>query len=108
MNEADEVFHVILTVGFVILVPLGVYHRLKSRTDEKLDRRQEGLFILVALRLVGLAGMAGLIAYIVDPSLMAWSSLLLPDWLRWFGVALGVCRRIAPDLDIAHSRKKSY
>ncbi len=90
MNESEDVFHAILTIGFALLVPVGVYHRLKSRTDEKLDRRQEGLFLLVALRLVGLAGIAGLISYIISPSSMAWSSMSLPYWLRWCGVALGL------------------
>lgn len=90
MIEDEELFHAILTIGFVLLVPVGVYHRLKSRTDEKLDRRQEGLFLLVALRLVGLAGIAGLISYVISPSFMDWSSMSLPYWLRWCGVALGL------------------
>jgi protein-S-isoprenylcysteine O-methyltransferase Ste14 len=90
MNEQDAMFLTILRVGFVILVPIGFYHRLKSRTDEPLDRRQEGLFILVALRLVGLTGIGGLIAYLISPTSMSWSSMSLPVLLRWFGVALGV------------------
>ncbi len=34
--------------------------------------------------------MLGLIAYMVNPSWMAWSSVSLPGWLRWIGVGLGV------------------
>ena len=34
--------------------------------------------------------MLGLIVYMIDPSLMAWSSAPLPIWLRWLGVALGI------------------
>ena len=63
---------------------------LWSRTGEKLDRRQEGIFILVALRLAGLAGMAGLIAYLIDPACMAWAAVPLPVWLRWTGVGLAL------------------
>jgi protein-S-isoprenylcysteine O-methyltransferase Ste14 len=88
MHE-DKIFHLILTAGFFLLVPVGLYHRLKSHTDEALDRRQEGMFILVSLRLTGLAGMAGLLAYIIDPASMGWSALPLPAWLRWIGVVLG-------------------
>ncbi len=66
------------------------YHRLKSRTGEKLDRRQEGLFILVTLRLVGIAAMAGLIAYLINPACMAWGAMPLPVWLRWTGVGLAL------------------
>lgn len=90
MNH-DQMFRVVLIVGSVLFLPTAVYYRLKSQaTGEKLDRRQEGLFILFALRPLGVVGMLGLIAYTVNPSWMAWSTLSLPDWLRWIGVGLGV------------------
>ena len=86
----DELFRLILLAGFVIFMPIGIYHRLKARTGEKLDRRQEGLFILVTLRLAGVAGIAGLIAYLINPACMAWAAVPLPVWLRWTGVGLGL------------------
>jgi len=89
MND-DRLFRLILLAGFVIFMPIGIYHRLKARTGEKLDRRQEGMFILVGLRLVGLAGMVGLIAYLIDPAYMAWAAVPLPVWLRWAGVGLAL------------------
>ena len=63
----DQLFRLILLAGFVIFMPIGIYHRLRSRTGEKLDRRQEGIFILVALRLAGLAGTAGLMRTSLTP-----------------------------------------
>lgn len=90
MND-DDIFRLILLVGFLILVSIGVYHRIKSQaTREKLDRQQEGLFILLTLRPVGGAGWVGLIAYMINPSWMAWSSVPLPIWLRWIGIGLGI------------------
>ena len=90
MND-DHLFRVILIVGSSVLLPIAAYHRLKSQaTGEKLDRRQEGLFILFTLRPVGIVGMLGLIAYMVNPSWMAWSSVPLPAWVRWTGVGVGV------------------
>src|SRR4026209_857102 len=89
MND-DRLFRLILLAGFVIVMPIGIYHRLKARTGEKLDRRQEGLFILVTLRLTGLAGITGFIAYLINPACMGWAAVPLPIWLRWAGVGLAL------------------
>jgi protein-S-isoprenylcysteine O-methyltransferase Ste14 len=88
MND-DQVFRFILIAGFLVMIPVGLYHRVKSQaTGEKLDRRQEGIIILVSLRLLGLAGWTGLLIYMVDPAWMVWSCVLLPAWVRWVGVGL--------------------
>ena len=72
-----------------MVLPIGIYHRLKSQaTREKLDRRQEGLFILATLRPLGAVFWLGLIAWIVNPDWLAWSGLPLSAWLRWTGVVL--------------------
>jgi protein-S-isoprenylcysteine O-methyltransferase Ste14 len=88
MNH-DQPFRTVLIVVFLVVLPIGIYHRLKSQaTREKLDRRQEGLFILATLRPVGIAFWLELIAWMVNPVWMAWSSVTLPAWLRWTGVGL--------------------
>lgn len=87
----DQTFRLILILGFALLIPIGAYYRLKSQaTGEKLDRRQEGLFLLISIRLLGLVGISGFLAYLADPRWMAWSSAPLPGWVRWTGVSLGV------------------
>ncbi len=87
----DQMFRWVLLVGFLLVLPVGVYHRVRSQaTGEKLDRRQEGLFILLTLRPLAVAGMAGLIAYLINPEWMAWASVPLPVALRWAGVGIGV------------------
>lgn len=79
-----------MRVGWLILVPILVFHRVRSQmTRERLDRRQEGAFILFTLRPAGIAHMVGLMVYVVNPSRMAWSAMPLPIWLRWVGVAIG-------------------
>ena len=91
MTTDDQTFRLILALGMAAFVPVALYHRVRSQaTREKLDRRQEGLFILLTLRPLGLAAMGGLVAFLLDPAWMAWSSLPLPVALRWAGVAVGV------------------
>jgi protein-S-isoprenylcysteine O-methyltransferase Ste14 len=86
----DETFHRILVLISLVIFPIAIFHRIKSQsTGESLDRWQEGPFILFTLRPIGLATMAGFIAYLVNPEWMAWSSMRLPAWLRWTGVGLG-------------------
>lgn len=89
MGEMSQegIFRAVLGVGFLAVLAIALPHRLKSgATKEPLDRRQEGLFILLTLRPLGFALWLGVIAYLISPAWMAWSSLPLPTWLRWTGV----------------------
>lgn len=86
----DDVARLILAAGMAAFVPIGVYHRLKARTGERLDRRQEGWLILLTLRPLGLAFMACLVVFIVNPDLLRFAAVALPSWLRWAGVLFGV------------------
>jgi len=87
---SDNTARLILLVGFAIVAPIGVYHRLRARTDERLDRTQEGWLILVSLRLFASVAMVGMLAYLVEPAWMAWGSFHLPAWARWCSVGIGV------------------
>jgi protein-S-isoprenylcysteine O-methyltransferase Ste14 len=86
----DDLARIILLAGFAIVMPVGIYHRVHSSTDERLDRRQEGWLILLSLRPLALASMVGLVAFLIEPSWMAWASFHLPNWARWIGVGFGV------------------
>jgi protein-S-isoprenylcysteine O-methyltransferase Ste14 len=89
MND-DQGFRLFLVLVLSVLLPIALYHRLKSQaTREKLDRLQEGVFLLVSIRLFGLGAWIGLLVFLIDPSWMAWSSVPLPVWLRWIGAGLG-------------------
>ncbi len=89
--DQEQPFRTILVVASLVVLPIAASYRIRSQaTGEKLDRRREGLFILLTLRPLGIAGMLGLLAYMINPSWMAWSSMRLPSWLRWIGVGLGL------------------
>jgi protein-S-isoprenylcysteine O-methyltransferase Ste14 len=79
-----------ITIAFL---PVGLYYRIRSlRSGEKLDRRKEGLPIMIGLRLTGLATV-GSAFWLGRGSLFARVALPVPEWIRWIGVigyALGV------------------
>jgi protein-S-isoprenylcysteine O-methyltransferase Ste14 len=86
---ADSLFRWITLGGLGIGAGIGIYHRWRAHSGEPLARREEGLFILIALRLLALLAFCGMVAYLIQPDWMAWASLPLPTWARWCGVALG-------------------
>jgi protein-S-isoprenylcysteine O-methyltransferase Ste14 len=70
------------------LFPTVAYHRIKAHTNEKLDRRQEGPFILATMRPMALVFFVGAATYLVSPARMAWSSVPMPMWVRWSGTGV--------------------
>ena len=73
----DQTSRIIRALEIAAVLPFGIYHRLRSQaTGEKLDRRQEGLFILLTLRPIILVGMIGFLTFVASPARMAWSSVV--------------------------------
>jgi protein-S-isoprenylcysteine O-methyltransferase Ste14 len=86
MND-DSTFRIVLMLVLLVVLPIGIYHRVKSQeTREKLDRRKEGLFILATLRPLGAVFWLGVFAWMINPGWMEWSSVSLSIWLRWVGI----------------------
>jgi protein-S-isoprenylcysteine O-methyltransferase Ste14 len=87
----DATFRPFVVAGFFLVILIALPFRLKSQaTGEKLDRTQEGVVMMIVLRLGGFAVWAGVIAFMIDPAWMAWSSMPLPAGARWAGVGLTV------------------
>ena len=90
----ESTYRAVAIASIALCLPIGLYYRIKSQaTRERLDRRQEGVFVMVGLRLCGVLVWALFVAYLINPSLVSWCSVTLPAWLRWGGapVALLVC-----------------
>jgi len=85
----DATFRPFVIAGFIIIIGIALPFRIKSQsTGEKLDRTQEGIAMMIALRLAGLLLWGGAIAFTISPASMAWSALPLPAGARWTGVGL--------------------
>jgi protein-S-isoprenylcysteine O-methyltransferase Ste14 len=87
----ESAFRLVAIISIVLTLPIGLYHRIRSQaTREKLARREEGVFIMIGLRLCGLIAFIALAAYLINPSGVGWASVPLPGWLRWIGGCLAV------------------
>jgi protein-S-isoprenylcysteine O-methyltransferase Ste14 len=89
MLSMESTFRAIALAIVALCLPIGLYFRIRSlATGEKLARREEGLFILIGLRLCGIAAWIVFAAYLIDPASVSRFSLPLPLWLRWSGAAM--------------------
>ena len=87
----DATFRPFVVAGFFLVILIALPFRIKSQASgERLDRTQEGVMMMIVLRLGGLAVWAGVMAFMIDPAFMAWSSMPLPASARWTGVGLTV------------------
>ena len=73
-------------------VGISGFHRRRARARTGTIARSRETPLLIAGRLlVTLPLFGGSIAYILNPAWMTWSAFESPAWLRWLGVALGIC-----------------
>ena len=77
---------VLLLTGFSI----SIYFRSRAQRTggDKIDRTQEGVPVMLALRIAGLGVWLSMIVYVVAPGLISFATLAFPDWLRWVGFLL--------------------
>ena len=88
MND-ESAYRIVLGLAVVAVIPIAAWHRARAHTGEPLDRRQEGLPLAIALRVLGAAHMLSVLVYLVRPAWIGWASVPLPAALRWSGAALG-------------------
>ncbi len=91
MSGHDAHFRIAFTVIFTLLTALRVGARIWSRTvSERIftDRTERGLnAVWVAL---GTPLLAATFLFIFMPTLVPWTAIPLPAWLRWAGAAAGI------------------
>ena len=89
MNH-ELLFRVIALVLFISGTSIGLYFRRRAaRTGEKISRKEEGLFLLIGLRLLGFTIFFFVLSFIFYPPWIQWSTFQIPTGMRWFGVILG-------------------
>ena len=89
--DLDATFRPVVIVAFFTIVAIAIPFRVRSQsTGESLDRRQEGIITMITLRLSGLVLWGSVIAFMISPASMAWSSMPLSATARWSGLMLAV------------------
>jgi protein-S-isoprenylcysteine O-methyltransferase Ste14 len=81
--------------GLIVAVGAGISTSFRRRADrrsggEQIPLKDEGLPLMLALRLAGIALWLSVFVYLLNPGWMAWSAVKLPEALRWAGVVLGL------------------
>jgi protein-S-isoprenylcysteine O-methyltransferase Ste14 len=89
----ENVYRWMALVIFLAGTGVSMYYRRRADReagDEKISLTSEGLPLMLALRVGGVALWLGVFAYFINPAWMAWSQVELPVWLRLSGAALGI------------------
>lgn len=88
----DNIIRLLAVITLLIAISISIYFRSKAERvgRDKISLKDEGLAIMIALRVVGLAGWTSIFAYLINPPWMEWSRVDLPDWLRWLGLGMGM------------------
>lgn len=90
--NTEAIFRISIAVLIVVALSISAYFRRRAARagNEPIDRRQEGLSIMVVLRIAGLGVWLLVIAYVINPDWLAFSAVSLPVELRWLGLFLSV------------------
>ncbi len=90
MNE--NVFRILAALILFTGMSISIYFRLKAdkETGEKISRKVDGSVMMYIIRFGGLILWLSPIVYLINPNLMNWSKIGLPESARWLGVGIGV------------------
>ena len=90
MNE--NIFRILAALILFTGVGISSYFRRKADRDsgEKISRSVDGSAMMTMIKIGGLALWLSPLVYLINPGLMAWSKVGLPEWARWLGVGIGI------------------
>lgn len=86
----DDFFRLVLLVLLVAMFAVSITFRRRAnrKGNEQVDRTQEGVPLMFALRILGFGTWLLVLLYLINPAWLAFSTMPLPVWTRWLGLAL--------------------
>jgi protein-S-isoprenylcysteine O-methyltransferase Ste14 len=93
-NVDPQIFRWLLVLVLVLNLTISGYHRNRARSKETIPRSAESLSLRLFRVALALPALLLMLAFVIYPPWIDWSSLAIPVWSRWFGVLLGLA--VAP------------
>ena len=84
-----QLFRWLLLLVLALNGTISGYHRSRARSEEMIPRSAESLPLRLARAIFAVPGLLLVLAYVIHPPWIAWSSMALPVWSRWLGVVVG-------------------
>jgi protein-S-isoprenylcysteine O-methyltransferase Ste14 len=108
-GDSDIVFRLIVAAELLVLFGVRAYYSfLRSTGTERASRGgPESILLTVTLAILALLHFGALLAYIVWPSVLAWSAVAVAEPLRWAGIVVS-CAGAAGEIWAAVSLGASY
>lgn len=86
--ENERIFRIVTGILFaVFIVTRKIYETQAMMTRVEKDFDDKRVIVLTGLFLT--VSLSGLVAYLIQPNLMNWSTIKMPEWMRWVGAAAG-------------------
>ena len=89
-NSDPHVFRWLFLLLLSLNLGVSGYYRWRARSEEMIPRSAETAPLKLTRAAFAIPGMLLLLTYVIYPPLVAWSSLAVPLWTRWFGVLVGL------------------
>jgi protein-S-isoprenylcysteine O-methyltransferase Ste14 len=91
---SEDFFRIATAIAFLSAFAMSAYFRTRAQKKGGKLRSSAGQRPIVILRLLGLAMLLPVIAYIVNPDLVAWARFNPPTWLRLLAVGVGAVNTV--------------
>ena len=86
----QSVFHLMFVVIFLTFIVIRAVYQMRTAGARRNAAFKEGRLLNLFRFVVLLPFLALVLAYLVQPDLLGWAVLPLPEWAQWTGVVLGL------------------
>jgi protein-S-isoprenylcysteine O-methyltransferase Ste14 len=86
----NNFFHITFIIIFIVFWAIRMIYQKKANDLGGAVEYKEGEQHTFIRRLVGIPFMLLFVAFLIWPSVLAWATFPIPEWVQWLGLALGV------------------